>query len=422
MLYEIMIPIVLVATFVQVFIRYGFGTRIPIGDEIEYLRRVSSNDPFGPSPFLRVPVMVMLTWLVSRTTSHTEARMRDVLGFIAVLTACCLGMAGYLAWGGVGALVVTLLFIFLPDRMVLSQHLWPDALLALWQAGVLVCLMWSIEVAPLSPWIFGFFVAASAMTRIDGLAMAPALTLVAVLRQQDLASVLPGIWVPTAIALALLTLIHAVRYRIAWPDTTLLFNLSLMAEEHAQQNSESAAVQGLTRTIWQKWEKRTHGDRVACTSQSVVVLIRQPGRVIRGIADRIWQMLGPDTFGMNRLLDPVTGAYPEITPRTRALLVRALQISFPLLAALGLAGAIFDEHARICLVPGVVAFVVACLFHARTRFRYAVLPGLALAAVAGLRAVFDASTREWALGIFLVALLLLLMAPERKENEAPSPA
>jgi len=410
---EFIILVVILASGVQAFIRYGFGRRDPVGDEIEYINRAHAADPFGPSPFLRVPAMAILARLVGRT--HTEERFRNALAFISLLTIGLVGSAGFVAGGPMGACAAAFIFVLLPDRMVLSQHIWPDTLLALWHSSIVLCLVWSLNVSPVSPWIYGVLAALIALTRIDGVVVLPALTLLAVILNVEFMPMMLGLWMPTVIALTIMTMINARRYGIALPDTTLLFNVSILAEEHVRRHDASSSVENITRSIWMQWEERVHRDRITATRRALVTIVRQPTELIKGIAIRIWQMLGPDTFGIQIILDPASGAYREMTPALRAMLIRGMRFCFPLLTAVAIAGAMVSYTARVCLVPGLTAFGVACLFHARTRFRYAALPSLSVAATAGILGLINPVTRWIIIPTVIVTAIILLCSPGRRE-------
>ncbi len=410
---DIIILAAILAVVVQAFIRYGFGRRVPIGDEVEYMGRAHAADPFGPAPFLRVPMMALLARLMGRT--HTEVRFRNALAIISLLTMCFVGASGYIAWGPVGVLVAVFIYALLPDRMVLSQHIWPDTLFALWHSAIVLALMWSIYVSPVSPCIYGVLAALIVMTRIDGIVVLPALTLTAMMLKMDIMPIIPGLWAPALIALIIMTMINAWRYGIALPDTTLLFNVSILAEEHVRRHDASSSVENITRSTWKQWEERVHQDRITTTRQAITTMVRHPIDLIRGIAIRFWQMLGPDTFGIQIILNPATGAYREMNPGLRANLIRGMRSCFPLLAACALAGAIVNDSARVCLVPGLAAYGIACLFHARTRFRYAALPSLSVAATAGILALFNPATRWTAALAVIITAIILHGSPGRRE-------
>jgi len=126
--FVVLAGVLLAATLTQVWARLGFGRRVPIGDENEYLARARAEDPFGPVPFLRVPLMTAFARLAGKT--RTEVRLRNALSFIAVATVMLVAAAGFVVHGPWGAIACVLLFTLLPDRVILSHHVWPDTLLA----------------------------------------------------------------------------------------------------------------------------------------------------------------------------------------------------------------------------------------------------------------------------------------------------
>lgn len=405
--------LILVAAFAQAFARYGFGPRKPIGDENEYIERVGSAEVLAPKPFLRVPAMELMARLAGKR--RTEERLRDVMALLSLATTVCVAGAGYLAMGAPGAITAALIFILWPDRIVLSQHIWPDMLLALCQSLLVLTIAYSLGVTPVSPWLLGAITAAAVMTRIDSIILLPALTIVAAAIYERLLPALPGLWIPSLALLALYTVRNGWRYGLWLPDTTVLFNVSIMAEEQRRGAVDALPVEGLVQAVLPRWDNALHRNRLSAFQKDIGAVVRQPEALLRGIVSRVWQMLGPDAFAIEILLHPDRGAYPRLPAWLRRLFMSLLRFGFPILCALAIAGASVNAGARLCLVPACASFLAACLGHARTRFRYATLPALSFAAAVGLLTMADPQ-RGWIVGVVaLFSGAALLCAPRRRE-------
>jgi hypothetical protein len=360
-----MLVVAAAATAVQVVIRLGLGRRRPVGDEMEYLARATSSDPFGPTPFLRVPLMATFV----RLTGPDEGRIRNACSVVAIATVVLVAAAGLTVHGPAGAIVSGTLFMLLPDRILLSQHIWPDVLLGLVHAGlVAVILGWGGR-GTLFPCLLGLAAAIAVLVRIDALVLLPALTVLGVNGPVDDGAIgVAALWVPALALLGLLTLYNRRAYGIALPDNTALFNVSVLAAEHRSAAEPSVPVDALVRSIWPEWEESTDRGRVDGFRRALAQIAREPARLARGLVGRVRQMLGPDSFARDRLLAPETGAYPELAPLLRAAFTSALRVSFPCLATLALAGVTTGSSGRIdYLLPAVATLVVACLFQKRER-------------------------------------------------------
>lgn len=404
----------LLAVGVQVAGRFGLGPRVPIGDEAEYLARARAPDPFGPHPFLRVPVVAFLAWAAG--PEHTEARLRNIFACLVLMTAACVGAAGYLSMGPAGAITATIVFVLLPDRILLSQHIWPDVVLSLWQGILLLLIAWSVRVAPVPSWCFGTVAAAAAMTRIDAVILLPALTVVGAALHESLAPELAALWLPALAVLAACTLRNSRRYGIRLPDDTFLFNIVVLGEEHRQSASADVPVETLVRSVGPGWFEVSQAESRATFRRAAAAIAQRPFRLLRGVIGRTWQMLGADTFVTERLLHPVEGAYPQMPEAMRAVIGRSARVGFPILVALAVAGAAADGLARLCLVPGVAVFLASSVIQGRTRYRHSLLPPLSVAAATGLLAMADRS-QGWKTAIVAVgAACLLLRAPRRREQ------
>lgn len=398
-----LVTFALVAVWVQVLPPRGFRRRTPIGDEIEYLARARGPDPYGPAPFLRVPLFIAFVRLARGRERLTAA----LLSALALATIALTAVAGGLVAGAPGALAVGGLYLLLPDRWLLSRHLWPDTLLAFCHALLLVLILLAERGAEISPWLLGGVAALAALTRIDGLVLVPALGLVS--GGQGTGGDWLALALPSVVALGLLSLWHGWRHGIPWPDTTLGFNLMVMAEE---QRRPGAAVERVVGAAWARWDPAAGA--TADTGRSV---LRRPGSLLLGALRRVVSMLGPDTFGRERLLGDAPGAYPELGVRPRRWLRGALRWSFPALVALAAGGAV--TQAALCRAPLTLAaatFLAGSLVHARTRYRFALLPQLAFCGGLGMLALGHPELRDETLGVMGLVFGLAALVPPRAEN------
>lgn len=392
-----------VAILIQVVAGRGLGRRTPIGDENEYLARVRGPDPYGPAPFLRVPIFIAFVRLARGRERLTAA----LLAALALATIALTAVAGGLVAGAAGALAVGGLYLLLPDRWLLSRHLWPDTLLAFFHALLLVLILLAKWGAEMSPWLLGGVAALAALTRIDAVVLVPALWLVLAVRGSG------GDWLalalPSVVALGLLSLWHGRRYGIPWPDNTVGFNLMVMAEE---QRRPGAAVERVVGAAWARWDPAAGA--TADTGRSV---LRRPVSLLLGALRRVVSMLGPDTFGRERLLGDAPGAYPELGVLPRRWLHGALRWSFPALVALAAGGAVAQP--ALCRAPLTLAaatFLAGSLVHARTRYRFALLPQLAFCGGLGLVALGEPELRGETLGVTALVFVLAALVPPRTEN------
>lgn len=410
-----------VASIVQVYLRFGLGRRVPWGDEGEYLERARSADPLTPEPFLRPPLMTFFVLASGRS----EFAARNALSLVAILIALVVAAAGYVSGGFGVAIACGLVYVFLPDRMVLSQHIKPDVLLALWHSLVLLLIVCAAEGPAFLVVGFGLLSTATILTRVDGIVVAFVLSLHPLVRESDMpVASLSVLWTPVIASLAIVSAFNARRYGRMLVDDTTLFNLTVVAREHDLAPGATVPVQAvLMPALFREWRRLTPAERADAGRRAARQIARQPLRFVRGVIERTWQMLGRDTFATQNLLAPETGAYPKMPGRLRSVFKRSLRFSFPLLVSLAAAGGVANPgEESYYLVVALATLVGVCLFHARTRFRYAILPELSLAAVAGLNALAHAPAELPALAAFLAVGAIALAAPPRRELPDDAPA
>lgn len=389
----------------EVFVRRGLGRRVPIGDELEYLDRARRDDPYSPTPFLRVPLFIAFARLARGNGTLTAL-------LLALVTVAGIGLtawAGHRAAGPAGMLAVGLLYIVLPDRWILSRHLWPDTLLALWQAAILMLVVAAAQGETVSPWMFGVLAALAVATRVDAIALLVPLLLVPLFHGPAAGvTALVALAAPSVLVLVALSGRNWLRYGIPWPDTTVLFNLRVGAEE---RRSPNAGVEQIVGAAWSRWSAQGGSSEAARESPD------SRAAILLGAPRRFVSMLGSDSFARDRLLGNRSGAYPELPATPRALLRGALRVSFPLLVALAAGGAVArPEVCREPLILGATILVASSLVHARTRFRYSLLPHLAFCGGIGLVSMADSGERGALLVVVGLAFAMLLLAPERVEE------
>lgn len=389
-----------VALVVQGAWSYAVRPRRLVGDESEYLSRARAIDPYQPDPFLRVPGMI---WLVRR--AGTERRARVLMASLGAATAIVTALA-VVTHSWQLALVSGAICLFLPDRLLLSHHLWPDVPVAFLHAVVVACVVNEGAAAIV---ILGVACAALAATRIDTLVVLPAAIAL---------SVPTSLWalalpVPTVAILGLLTLRNQRRYGIAAPDTTALFNLRLM--DATTERGERDSLEPTVRDEFSRWSGESLDERLA-GGTTVKRLARRPLHTTAGVVRRCWMMLGPDTFGIERMLAR-DGPYSHLPARARRVAGWVLAVSFPALVSLAAAGFAVDAPAsRRLAVLALATYLAISVVHARTRFRLALVPSLSVMAAGAVLAIGESGDRNVAMLVVAFVAALTLTAPRRRER------
>lgn len=343
-----------------------------VGDEAEYIARRSSADPYSKEPFLRAPGM---TWIVLRCRSVSACRWwMSASGTAAVV---CTGGAAHALTGSVLAgAIAALLMLALPDRVVLSSHLWPDVPATALHAA-LAWLLLASAADRVSP-----AVAIAGMAVVG--AVLPLLRIDTATAAAIACALLAGHWwwvvapASTLLTVIALSAFHSARHGIRSPDTTGWFNLTLLAATTAA--GERQPLEPSMTRCYGRWLAQTDAERADDARQALRALVAGPGRTLWQLTLRTGQLLGPDTFATQVLLHPDDGAYPSLSPRRRRWLQRALQWSFTVLIALSVAGATHGGTAAASAVAGAAGVLVASAVNARTRFRRSALPWLVVPA------------------------------------------
>lgn len=405
---------VVVAWFWQTRILASFGTPRMIGDEGEYVKRGQKRDPLEPDPFLRVPIMPLLARLALAKQSPPN-RLRLLQRGLSALTIGAVAFGGYLIAGYIGLWVAAAIFILLPERMLLAQHLWPDVplatILAAWSMGALL--------PPSEPtfWLLGCLNALAFLTRVDALAITPTslLAVLLIFPEQFHAALLPLI-APCLLSGLLLSLRNGETYGLWLPDNTAFFNLTLMHKETAEQEKTYTTTR--VKAVKKDWDAASHQTRMAQGILAVSGIVKRPLRTLLGIWQRFLGLCGKETFISQKLLHPTRGAYPQARPEQFKSWNYLLRFAFPLLLAATIAALVQHQGIPFFLTATLALFFVSFLFHTRTRYRLALLPGMVLAAVWLIQhsATSDLKTNAIAMIAGLAIFLLTSVLNHRQEQ------
>lgn len=402
------------------------GRRRLIGDEAYYLQCAAAEDHYAPRPFLRVP---LLSWLAARCHQQHDAsgqRLRRLLAAASILTVALTVPAGWYLGGLPVAATATVLLLLQPERLVLEWHIWPDALVGLVTTALTLLLVIPTEPTPGRMLILGLLCAAGCLTRIDFVVVPPVvLASLYSLDQNPGALGLFLLLTPTAVGLTIWSLRNRRRYGLFLPDDTWTFNL-VVSESESHRSAADFKLEPLLDEHFPDWSAMSQTNRVQSGLGSLMGLARRPLPFFRGILRRGLALLGPDTFIREKLLAP-DGAYPEIPAGWRRALDWPLRLAFPILATLSVLGVLLGQAPPPAYAwPALSLLAIATVFFARTRFRLAPMPVIALLAAQGAVAVAEALADAVAAsappsGVLLAGpLLLLLLTSVRCAGELPS--
>ena len=332
------------------------GRRDWIGDENGYL---------APTPhrtlFIRLPLMRWLSMISAHGQRHPRG-LRVVLALAASGALLAVVAAVGLAAHGTAALVALLLCLLPGDYHVLAARLWPEPLLALWQ-GLVVLLLALWPHAP-GPALAGLALVTmlASLTRLEQLALLPTV-LLALVAQDRLAGWWDVLWLtaPTLLAMLWVTVRNGRRHGVWLPDDTWRFNLQVMAEHAgAQDRLPNENVIGVVAARWRA---------------GAAPAVGRPWRprLLLQVPRRWLGMLGPDTFVEQRMMPPLGRASARRLEGLAALWVRhGYTVLAALLIAVVAVTRYWPVHAWIVLVM----FMAVSTFHARTRYRVLLVPGM----------------------------------------------
>ena len=371
--------VLLVLAVFQLSVRRALGPTKRVGDESGYIRCGAQKDPYQPGMFLRVPLMAWLSKQCHRFSSNPENLLRTTTSIASAVTILVSMISARILGGDGGAILIGLILGFMPGRIILSYHIWPDIWLGLWLSLFCLVLVYPDLPPSLRAQLLGLVAVLAFITRFDALLLAP-------LTGFGMAPLALWEWVfilsPTLLVFIVLSIRNAHRYRIPWPDTTWMFNLMVAAGETGQEKASEVLVDQEVLKVATVWKKLSDPDRFTASIASVRRLLELPSRAISGMFLRLWASIGPDSFVLHRLLPPFGSAYPDISKRLNRGLNLALVIVFPVfISATVLALLVADQPIAVIIWP-TMAFWVTSLFHNRTRYRQAWLPGAALLLVA----------------------------------------
>jgi hypothetical protein len=347
------------------------GKSLLVGDERNYLEHGAGPDPFGPSMFLRVPFLPALS-LVANRTARPEPMLRALSQAASVLAVAATTLAAWIAAGPEVAVLAGMVLALLPSRVLYANRIWPDPWLALWLS--LLCLLLVLPGLELHTRcaMAGVVCALAFCTRFDALLCAP-LTLLAIDGIDT-----PGLaWVvlPTALSFFGLSLRNHFRYGLALPDDTWIFNLLVAARE--LESNPPASVETVVGDVASQWRALGAGQRRTLLRRQ---LGGRAGKLLPGAVRRAWSMCGPDTFARERLLPPLGKAYAAPSKAAVRVLRLALRMEFPVLVSFALAASLYLGKLNLSWGWPTLALALGSIFHARTRYRQAWLPGLLLIA------------------------------------------
>lgn len=386
------------------------GEASPVGDETDYVACGGREDPLYPQPFLRVPLMAMLSRLAHRNADPAH-RLRLYTRRISLLTLFVAGAAAWIQTGTAGAVMVGLLLALSPSRALYANHIWPDNYLAFWLS--LLCLI--LIVPDMNPGLrcglLGLICALAFLTRFDALVSGP-LTLLAIPQADASCALL--LLLPSVAAFVALSIRNGRKYWIPLPDDTWLFNLTVSLKESRAGAHGPVLVDSLVDGAFSDWRR---SGRQVSVGQTLLELLRRPHRLVMDMLRRAWSMAGTDTFASENLLPPHGWAYSRSSERGVAVLRRLLQVEFPLLVSITL-GVIWLGPVDSQWVWPTLAFMIGNLLFTRTRFRQAWLPGMMLIlSDTLLRGAKDWSTEQWLTGGMAVILLFLVLLRFRTRSE-----
>lgn len=386
----------------------------PLGDEIEYMERGRSANPYRFPLFHRLPVLPTMARLAAGT-GHPCATLRLTSVFFSAAAMAATAGASTRLGGPVIATVLCLFLLLVPERIILGSRIWPDVYLAAATGGIALIL--SLTPAPIghgaSALLTGLLVAFAVLVRLDALVLVPAAAAAWVgfngwshpihllfVVGPAVAAFLGWWWVSKALL------------GESWPDTTWKFNLGIAAQDALAQTGEGTIV------IDDLIER--HRARSASDLGDRAPEPRAPWTsYVRSIISRLRAMTGPDVFINGKLLP---GDGHEQCIFSGSLATGLLRLSVPLfLAASIVVFAASPTTAGWLALPSIALLLPPILFHARTRYRLPVLFGLVPALAGPLNAHLSGphSGLSWIVVAAAISVLTAVLAREPQRLERP---
>jgi hypothetical protein len=357
--------------------------------------------------------MPALAWLAFRGQGDV-IRFRQYQIAITSVAMVFTSLSGYWLAGYAGLWITTLVFLFLPERTLLAPHLWPDVPLATIMAALsAILIMPDFSGQSL---VIGLIAACAFLTRFDALVVAPITWLAWSNAQfEQLMQYAPPILLPTFAGLLLLTLFNGLRFGKWLPDDTAFFNLSVMNKELTAEGRKPTTHH--VRATAKTWSQETALETLLKKAWAELFnAFKRPHKVITDIFNRLLGFCGQETF----LTQKVLPAYPNAKKALISTCHGWLRWTFPLLLAMSISSPIVIGGLPTFIWPTFALFVAAILFHTRTRYRLAILPGLVLLTVAGWSQVWHASGMRIIVACLIGAVIFVGCSQLKSREEMPA--
>ncbi len=385
----------------------------PMGDEIEYLERGRSANPYRFPLFHRLPVLPTMARL-GACSQKPIATMRLFSIFFSAAAMAATAGAATRAGGPAVAVVLCLFLLLSPERIILGSRIWPDVYLAVTTSGIALIL--TLTPSPLgyetSAILTGLLVAFAVLVRLDALVLIPSAAIAWVgFNGWNHSSHLVFVVGPPVAAFLGWWLVSKALLGETWPDTTWRFNLGIAVQDALAQTEKKEIV---IDDLVERHLNRTASDHGDGDPEAGAPWISHA----RSFMSRLRAMTGPDAFVGGKLLAGDDRGRCALSGRLATILLR---LSTPLLLAMSVVVfATSPTSAMWLAIPPVVLLVPPVLFHARTRYRLPVLFGL-LPALAGSLSVLLSgphSVLSWVLGAagFSALSAILARRPQRLER------
>lgn len=393
---------------------------MPVGDEVEYIARGRSTNPFRFRLFSRLPLLPAVAWFGART-GHPATFLRLVSAILSAVAMAATAGAATRVGGTVIASVLCIGLLMVPERVVLGSRIWPDVYLAAATSAIVLILTLTPSIGlDRSAALIGILVAIATLTRLDALVLilSAAFTWAMIVPTMSTTQIgwLTGL---PLTAFAVWWAVSILVFNQRWPDTTWKFNLGIAAEEARVQQEDSPIV---VDDLIQR-HQAVSGDPGAERQQ-----FGRPDRKTTpwtgfplSVASRLRAMVGPDTFVQGKILADKNGGSGSVS---RSVLSSLFRVSVPFLAALSIGVLIWQpSRAAWLAIPALSLMIPAVLFHARTRYRLPFLYGLVPVLAGTLRLAIESPKEGSSLSALvsaaLIAALLAILVRQPVRLERP---
>jgi hypothetical protein len=386
-----------------------------VGDEKDYLHRGSRPDPHKPTVYLRVPLFPELSRWINILFCNPERAWRWINILFSTASAGIVLWTAYTVGGETTLLISGLCLLLLIERQLLAQHIWPDTLLSLFNAILLLLLITYPPTVSIAL-IIGVVLMLSVMTRIEQLVLLPAVVVVLTLKLGCIDYTMSVLVLAPAIASLLLwTLVAKLRYGIAWPDTTWMFNVDLLKGELAAQQAGVHSINPMVAGVHLKWiQMQGNGKTPKTTAIEQMSLLK----LLHTLVAKGLSFWGADSFVVGRLLPPSGRAYPDMDARLLRLLKVLLRWTFPLVSLTCFWAVLIAPSIGYYFIPAVFLYLATVSVHFRTRYRLNLIPWLVVAGAVALSNISpaDLKIQHWAILLsFYIFGIWLVRNPMRIE-------